>query len=405
MPPSGADPSMSMTLSSFQRAKSSNELVDVEQPHLELNGSHGSEHDSKGQDVAAKPSLPSDGSSISAMGFKVLCLLAVQNCSKSLFMRYIMKDQPDFLKSAAVIASELVKLTLSVLFIVLYERRSLVSILQFLREDTRSSLLLVVPATAYNFQMTMEYVALENLDASIFSVVVQLKLLATASFAAFILRKKLKIIQILSLVLLTTGVMLINLKNIDPDGNIDGKVRRGIIATLSIALSSGFASVYTEKVIKAKRNKAASTSIREKYSLAYMQVQLALVSLIVIGFYACIMDAKKIAVQGLWHNFTVGAFMSSFNAGIGGLIVAAVLKYADSVLKGYATAVSVILTGILSRLLFHTQLSGLYALGIVNVVVAVLLYNGKNLDRQVGCGGRGPVPLKASELNYLQPCT
>ena len=33
------------------------------------------------------------------------------------------------------------------------------------------------------------------------------------------------------------------------------------------------------------------------------------------------------------------------SSALGGLIVSAVLKYADSVLKGYATAASVILTG------------------------------------------------------------
>jgi UDP-sugar transporter A1/2/3 len=77
---------------------------------------------------------------------------------------------------------------------------------------------------------------------------------------------------------------------------------------------------------------------RENYSLAYMQVQLALVSLVIIGLYAMVMDFQAIMEHGLWHNFTHGAFVSVFNSAIGGLIVAAVLKFADSVLKGYATA-------------------------------------------------------------------
>jgi len=65
--------------------------------------------------------------------------------------------------------------------------------------------------------------------------------------------------------------------------------------------------------------------------------------------------------------------------------VAAVLKYADAVLKGYATAVSVVITGVLSMLLFGTSLSAIYFMGIINVVTAVLLYNGKDLDQTVGC--------------------
>jgi hypothetical protein len=42
---------------------------------------------------------------ITAMGLKVLVLLAVQNSSKNLLMRYVMKEKPKFLTSAAVIGS------------------------------------------------------------------------------------------------------------------------------------------------------------------------------------------------------------------------------------------------------------------------------------------------------------
>lgn len=76
---------------------------------------------------------------------------------------------------------------------------------------------------------------------------------------------------------------------------------------------------------------------------------------------------------------------SIFMSALGGLIVASVLKYADSIVKGYATSISVILTGMLSMLLFGTTLGAIYFLGIVNVVTAVLLYNGKDLDAYV-CG-------------------
>jgi UDP-sugar transporter A1/2/3 len=99
--------------------------------------------------------------------------------------------------------------------------------------------------------------------------------------------------------------------------------------------------------------------------------------------YALFVDFEKILVYGLFHNFNGGAILTVFNSAIGGLIVAGVLKYADSVLKGYATAISVIGTGIMSMILFGTQLHVVYFMGIVNVVIAVLLYNGKNFDQYV----------------------
>ena len=58
-----------------------------------------------------------------------------------------------------------------------------------------------------------------------------------------------------------------------------------------------------------------------------------------------------------------------------------VLKFADAVLKGYATAISVVLTGVCSMVLFGTHLSILYFLGIGNVICSVFLYSAKDLDR------------------------
>mmetsp|Transcript_2664 Transcript_2664/g.5764 ORF Transcript_2664/g.5764 Transcript_2664/m.5764 type:complete len:364 (+) Transcript_2664:124-1215(+) len=316
----------------------------------------------------------SSSNAISSMGLKVLILLAVQNSSKNLLMRYVMKEKPKFLTSAAVIGSECTKLTLSLFYILLIERKSIGSIVQYFKDDWKNTVLVAVPASAYNLQMTLEYIALANLDAAMFSVLVQTKLLFTATFSAIIIGKKLKYIQVISLALLTVGVMLCNMKFGDDQGISNTK---GIMATLGIAVSSGFASVYTEKVIKSQRIKSPVTG---QYSLAYTQVQLASMSLLTIGIYACIVDFRAIVDYGLFYNFNAGAFLTVFNSAIGGLIVASVLKYADSVLKGYATAISVIGTGLLSMVLFGTKLHAVYFLGIVNVIIAVLLYNGKNFD-------------------------
>eukprot|EP00615_Pteridomonas_danica_P020236 CAMPEP_0114411188 /NCGR_PEP_ID=MMETSP0102-20121206/24519_1 /TAXON_ID=38822 ORGANISM="Pteridomonas danica, Strain PT" /NCGR_SAMPLE_ID=MMETSP0102 /ASSEMBLY_ACC=CAM_ASM_000212 /LENGTH=123 /DNA_ID=CAMNT_0001579059 /DNA_START=679 /DNA_END=1047 /DNA_ORIENTATION=- len=122
------------------------------------------------------------------------------------------------------------------------------------------------------------------------------------------------------------------------------------MATLGISLASGFAAVYTEKVIKTQKSHAQFD--RSKYSLAYMQVQLAGMSLLVMGAWAIVQDFDAIVEYGLWHNVNGVAGIAIINSALGGLTVAAVLKFADSVLKGYATAISVLLTGILSSFIF-----------------------------------------------------
>jgi hypothetical protein len=179
-----------------------------------------------------KAELP-DAPIVTSLGLKILCLLAVQNCFKNLLMRYVMKDKPEFLTSAAVIGVEIVKLVLCMAYIVFVDQRPLSSIVTFLRDDYKHSILLVIPAAAYSFQMSMEYVALANLNAAIFSVLVQTKLLTTASFSAVILRTKFKYIQIISLVLLTVGVMLINGNQMQAAKLEDASSNtKGVMATL-----------------------------------------------------------------------------------------------------------------------------------------------------------------------------
>ena len=364
---------------------------------------HGTTNDGSNASTSSTTASSSSSSTgISKIGYFVLILLAIQNCSKNLLMRYVMKDSPKFFTSTAVLCCECMKFSLSVVYIITVQKKSFRSILTYLEHDMTNTLLLAVPATAYNLQMKLEYVALTNLNAAIFSVLVQTKLLCTAIMAYVVLRKKLKYIQIISLTLLTVGVMLCNLSGMSNSSSttssmmMDSATLTGVMATLGIAMSSGFASVYTEKVIKANRSitppiittvgvsaAAANSFDRNEYGLAYTQVQLALMSICTIGLYALWQDLDKILEFGLFYQFSYSAMFSVLNSAIGGLIVASVLKYADSVLKGYATAMSVILTGILSMILFNTSLSIIYFLGIINVVTAVLLYNGKDLDQMM----------------------
>ena len=111
------------------------------------------------------------------------------------------------------------------------------------------------------------------------------------------MRQVMRKAQVISLVLLTTGVMLANLgsKGEGAESNMTG-----ILATIGISLGSGFAAVYTEKVIKKAKKAEANNSERSKYGLAYMQVQMALTSLAIIGVWAGMQDYERIRQDGLW---------------------------------------------------------------------------------------------------------
>lgn len=144
----------------------------------------------------------------------------------------------------------------------------------------------------------------------------------------------------------------------------------GTAATITIAALSGYAAVYTEKVLK--RSNFLHHDGQDM--LAYMQIMMALASLLIIGVVALVKDFKEIVTVGLWHGFDYGAILSVVSSALGGLIVSAVLRYSSAVLKGYATSASVILTGLLSALLLGGTLDLHFVLAVVNVVCSIVLY-------------------------------
>jgi UDP-sugar transporter A1/2/3 len=169
---------------------------------------------------------------ITAIGFKVLALLAFQNSFKNILMRFVMKDHAGFLLSTAVIVVELLKLFFSMGYIVLVLKQSPLTVVTFIRSDWKNTLLLVVPATAYSLQMTLEYIAMANIDPASFSVLVQMKMLTTALFFRTILKKRLMKKQLMSLVVLTVGVMLCSMKMGEEKENQIGNKSVGLAATL-----------------------------------------------------------------------------------------------------------------------------------------------------------------------------
>ena len=79
--------------------------------------------------------------------------------------------------------------------------------------------------------------------------------------------------------------------------------------------------------------------MKEKYGLAYTQVQLAAVSLVIMGFYCAVAEMDQILEKGLWYGFNGPAVISILVSAVGGLIVAAgKLEYVCCVCHCYEDA-------------------------------------------------------------------
>ena len=62
-------------------------------------------------------------------------------------------------------------------------------------------------------------------------------------------------------------------------------------------------------------------------------------------------------------------------ASIGGLYTSIVVKYTDNIVKGFSTAVSIILAALGSFVIFHTHFGMYFYIGTVLVVSAIYLYS------------------------------
>ena len=87
--------------------------------------------------------------------------------------------------------------------------------------------------------------------------------------------------------------------------------------------------------------------------------------------------------------------------GLGGLLVAATMKYADNIAKCFAAALSVITGTLFSVPLFGFSLSSVFALGATFTVVASTIYS--LAPEKMPCDMQGSGRAEPAELQQLKP--
>lgn len=138
----------------------------------------------------------------------------------------------------------------------------------------------------------------------------------------------------------------------------------GFSAALSACFLSGFAGIYFEKILK---DSDISVWIRN--------IQLSLLSL-PFGLITCFVnDGEMLQKQGFFFGYDLFiCYLIILQAG-GGLIVAMVVKYADNILKGFATSLAIIISCVASIYLFNFNLSFQFSIGAILVILSIFMYS------------------------------
>mmetsp|Transcript_21562 Transcript_21562/g.46901 ORF Transcript_21562/g.46901 Transcript_21562/m.46901 type:complete len:452 (-) Transcript_21562:333-1688(-) len=233
-------------------------------------------------------------------------------------------------------------------------------------------------------QKNLLYLAMSNLDAAVFQVTYQIKVLTTAIFSVLLLKRKLTSQQVVALVLLTLGVAIVQLDKVDENASKSYQEQNrlvGVMAVLGASCTSGFGGVYFELVLKPRTNPedgTSSTPTRPPPSVWAKNVQLSTFGLIIALATAFVKDGSAILSNGFFQGYTPLVVAVILLQALGGLTVAAIIKYADNILKSFAAAMSIVGSTIISAWVFGFSISKLFAWGCLLQIISIWLYARKN---------------------------
>jgi solute carrier family 35 (UDP-sugar transporter), member A1/2/3 len=145
---------------------------------------------------------------------------------------------------------------------------------------------------------------------------------------------------------------------------------RGMVAVLTAAFTSGFAGAYLEKMYKEVGARTRSVWFRN--------AQLACFSLPVAMIGSTWRDRERLrANEGVFQGYDGVVLLVIVLQAVGGLVVAAVLRYAGKVLKCFAVSISICNCSIATTLFANDghNLSVTASLGIALVIGSTFLYS------------------------------
>jgi len=345
-----------------------------------------------------------------------LLILVIQNSTLVLMMRYSrIRQKPGenmYIASTAVFLAEILKI-IACLGVMWYQATSFERFVNTVQTEIlgrpREVIRMLIPSGLYALQNNLLYVALSNLEAATFQVTYQMKILSTAVFSVILLQKSLTKEKWFALVLLMIGVTLVQLQTVSTvkvvpapvagahvplpkneeivDGDKLGIAKDpmsptelllaaqnpliGLIAVITSCISSGFAGCYFEKILKGSTTSMWVRNIQ-------LGISGALFSFLGMVFY----DRAEILEGGFLQGYDSLTYMVVANQALGGLLVAIVVKYADNILKGFATSLSIIISGIISSYFFDFHPSSQFTIGAVIVMVSTYLYGQGNNNQE-----------------------
>lgn len=181
------------------------------------------------------------------------------------------------------------------------------------------------------------------------------------------LKKQLSRLQWVALVILFVGVSIVQLQPENVHKKpvaVEQNPVVGLAAVITACIMSGFAGVYFEKILKGTQQ-----------SVWLRNVQLGGIGTVVGYITLELSDGAQVREKGFFFGYDSWVWFVILLQSCGGLIVAVVVKYADNILKGFATSAAIILSCVGSVFIFAFSLSLEFCVGAFLVIMSTYMYS------------------------------
>ncbi|CAI4230670.1 unnamed protein product [Auanema sp. JU1783] len=306
----------------------------------------------------------------------IICTMIFLWSGYTLMVRYTRSTVSSNLlysSSTVVLVAEIVKLFIT---LVMYCRETNYHFREFQMKlktyyfgAPKEILKMSVPSFAYALQNNLDFIGLSNLDAGVYQVTAQLKVVTTALFMMAFLGRTFSSRRWLAIFMLFLGVAAVQLNSVSSENqNNNENYVLGISAVLMTCVTAGFAGVYFEKMLKDGGSTPFWIRNMQMYSCGVISACLG-----------CLAEADKISEKGFFFGYNAHVISIVGFLSIGGLYISLVMKHLDNLYKSFASAISIIIVVALSFILFNGYSIGVFfVVGTILVIAAILLYNSVN---------------------------
>ncbi|XP_075712397.1 putative UDP-sugar transporter protein SLC35A4 [Rhinoderma darwinii] len=269
--------------------------------------------------------------------------------------------QIPFSSSSVVLLIELSKLIMSVVMLLIWDRKSVQ-----LPVSWRLAVPYALPAILYGTNNNLVVHMQHYMDPSSFQVLSNLKIVSTAVMYSVFLHKNLSTRKWLALSLLAVAGVFYSYGGIQDleEQSTDAHLYislQGLLLMVIYCLISGLSAVYTEVTLKT-----------QKIPLNLQNVFLYSFG-IIVNFLVHLTGSHS---SGFLDGFSIWVLVIIVSQALNGLIMSAVMKYSSNLTRLFIISFSMLVNGLLSYLLFQLQLTLLFFLAVLLIGLAVYFFYG-----------------------------